>query len=69
MISSIKHKTIFDFENIPSMVIQRLHVIPSESQYQRLLSCNIDIVGGKLALESNDCHGNKVHLCVHEAGA
>lgn len=69
MISSIKHKTIFAFENTPSMVIQRLHVIPSDTQYQRLLSCDIDIVGGKLALESNDCHGNKVHLCVNEAGA
>ena len=68
MISSIKHKTIFDFENTPSLVIQRLHVIPSQSQYQKLLSCDIDIVGGKLALESNDCHGNRVQLCVNEAG-
>ena len=68
MISSIRHKTVFDFENTPRMVIQRLHVIPSETQHQRLLSCDIDIVGGKLALESDDCHGNKVHLCVNETG-
>ena len=68
MISSIKHKTIFDFENSPSVVTQRLHVIPNESPHQRLLNFDISILGGKLALESKDCHGNKVHLCVNEAG-
>ena len=66
MLHSISHQTIFDFETTPKSVVQRLHLTPPGRPYQRVLEWEVQISGGTIELESDDYHGNHIHLCHHD---
>ena len=66
MLHSISHQTIFDFETTPRSVVQRLHLSPPERSYQRVLEWKVLIDGGTVELETDDYHGNHIHLCHHD---
>ena len=66
MIHSIEHKTVFDFETTPRSVVQRLHLTPLKRPYQRVLDWEILVDGGSIELETDDYHGNHIHLCHHD---
>ena len=63
---SITHKTSFKFDDAPGAVIQRLHLMPRDFPGQQVIEWRIDVDGGSLELETEDYHGNIVHLCRHE---
>ena len=66
MIHSIEHQTVFEFEITPRSVVQRLHLTPLERPYQRIIDWRIDIEGGEIELETDDYHGNRIHLSHHD---
>lgn len=63
---SITHKTSFKFDDAPGAVIQRLHLMPRDFPGQQVIEWRIDVDGGSLELETEDYHGNSVHLCRHD---
>ena len=63
MLYSIKHKTTYEFEEIPQSVIQRLHLSPLSNGNQKVIDWSIGIEGANLELKSKDYHGNIIHLC------
>ena len=69
MIHSIKHQTILDYETTPTSVVQRLHLTPPNLSSQRVAKWDIIVEGGAIVMEAVDYHGNKVHLCKHDAHA
>ena len=66
MLHSITHQTVFDFETTPRSVVQRLHLTPPERPYQRVLEWDVLVTGGTIELETDDYHGNHIHLCQHD---
>ena len=69
MIHSIKHQTILDYVTTPTSVVQRLHLTPPNLSSQRVAKWDIIVEGGAIVMEAVDYHGNKVHLCKHDAHA
>ena len=43
MLYSIKHKTTYEFEEIPQSVIQRLHLSPLSNGNQKVIDWSIEI--------------------------
>ena len=66
---SIKHQTIFEFEETPHSVIQRLHVTPLSIMHQRILNWDIIVEGCEIELVTQDYHGNHIHLCKNDVGS
>ena len=66
MLYSIKHKTTYEFEEIPQSVIQRLHLSPLSNGNQKVIDWSIGIEGANLELKSKDYHGNIIHLCKYD---
>ena len=54
MLYSIKHKTTYEFEEIPQSVIQRLHLSPLSNGNQKVIDWSIGIEGANLELKSKD---------------
>ena len=66
---SIKHQTIFEFEETPHSVIQRLHLTPLSIMHQRILNWDIIVEGCEIELVTQDYHGNHIHLCKNDIGS
>lgn len=66
---SIKHQTIFEFEETPHSVIQRLHLTPLSIAHQRILNWDIIVEGCEIELVTQDYHGNHIHLCKNDVGS
>ena len=63
---SVHHQTIFDFDSAPQSVVQRLHLTPPSYANQHVIEWEIRVDGGDVQLESDDFHGNTIHLCEHD---
>ena len=67
MLHTIRHQTVFNFETTPQSAVQRLHLMPLTSANQRVLNWEIELIGGTVELVTDDFHGNRIHLCRHDA--
>jgi transglutaminase-like putative cysteine protease len=58
----VHHTTRYEYENLPSHVVQRLHLEPADFASQRNIGWSITVPGSKSALRYRDGFGNWVHL-------
>lgn len=58
----VRHETHYNYEAVPSAIIQRLHLMPADHAAQRTLSWSISAPGIETALTYRDGFGNHVHL-------
>jgi len=64
---SIVHKTIFEFDKVPLVAVQRLHLTPSTYVNQYVMEWDIELEGCSIELDTTDFHGNIIQLCRHDA--
>ena len=64
---SIVHKTIFEFDKVPLVAVQRLHLTPSTYVNQDVMEWDIKLEGCSIELNTTDFHGNIIQLCRHDA--
>ena len=62
---SILHKTTFEFDKVPLVAVQRLHLTPSTCVNQNIKEWDIELEGCSIELETTDYHGNIIQLCRH----
>jgi transglutaminase-like putative cysteine protease len=58
----VYHATRYDYDSLPSHVVQRLHLEPVDFAGQRTVNWTITVPGSKDALRYQDGFGNWVHL-------
>ena len=63
---SVLHKTIFKFDKVPLVAVQRLHLTPSTYVNQYVMEWAIELEGCSIELETTDYHGNVIQLCRHD---
>lgn len=63
MIHFISHQTTFNYETMPSSVVQRLRLTPLDTDQQKVMNWEIEVTGGSIVMTTFDYHGNIIHLC------
>ena len=66
---SIVHKTIFEFDKVPLVAVQRLHLTPPTYVNQYVMEWDIELEGCSIELDTTDYHGNIIQLCRHDASS
>ncbi len=67
---TVRHATHYTYEDAPTYLVQRLHLLPADFATQKTLHWTIEAPGMENALKYRDGMGNWVHLvtCVPGAG-
>ena len=62
---SVRHETVFDYDEQPAYAVQRLYLTPPSFASQRILSWKITAPGIDKAVSHVDGFGNRVHLVTY----